>query len=152
MTNATTDPDSQEKTFRLMYRSRDLIPPERRKAALGELFSYARSNNKKQHISGALLLSDDRFVQTLEGEEEAVRELFARIERDPRHDSVVVLDAQLVDERVFVRWAMAKVSEQGESDIPLIAHTDGIARAAARGDAPPGQDRILDVMREAARG
>lgn len=137
-------------TFRLMYRSRDLIPVEERKAALGDLFSTARSNNKKLQISGALLLLNDVFVQTLEGAEEPVRALFARIETDPRHDSVTVLDARNVDQRVFARWSMARVSEGGEPDIALIAHQDGIHRAASRGSTPE-QEQVLAVMREATR-
>ena len=80
-----TDPtpsSAPEQTFRLMYRSRDLIPADRRKVELGHLFTEARSNNKKLGITGALLLSEDRFVQVLEGEEDAVRTLFTHIERD----------------------------------------------------------------------
>jgi hypothetical protein len=132
-----------------MYRSRTLIPQDQRKLELGRLFSEARSNNKKQGITGALLLSEDWFVQVLEGEEGAVRALFAHIERDARHDSVSVLETGQVPVRVFARWAMAKVAERGEPDIPLIAHTDGIAPAAGRGTTPE-QDNLLDVMRGAA--
>jgi hypothetical protein len=43
-------------TFRLIYRSRNNIPADRRKTELGTLFSTARSNNKKQQITGALLI------------------------------------------------------------------------------------------------
>ena len=28
--------------------------------------------------------------------------------------------------RIFSRWAMARVSEDGEADIPLITHVDGL--------------------------
>lgn len=34
--------------------------------------------------------------------------------------------------RVFGHWSMARVSEDGEPDIPLIAQTDGISPAAGR--------------------
>lgn len=138
-------------TFRLMYRSHDLIPPERRKVEMGELFSEARSNNKKLDITGALLLSEDWFVQTLEGEEAAVRALYARIEADPRHDEVALLSAGTVPERVFSRWSMARVSEDGEPDLPLLARTDGIHSAAGR-KTTPEQEEVLDTMRAATRG
>ena len=148
-----TDPtplSATEQTFRLMYRSRDLIPAEARKAELGRLFTEARSNNKKRGITGALLLSEDRFVQVLEGDEAAVRALFTHIERDGRHDSVSVLESGMVARRLFARWAMAKVAEDGEPDIPLIAHVEGISPAAGRGTTPE-QDQVLDAMRSAAR-
>lgn len=96
-------------------------------------------------------MTDERFVQVLEGDESAVRTLFAHIEKDPRHDSVAILEADLVAGRVFSRWAMAKVAEDGEPDIPLIAHQDGISPASSRGTTPD-QESLLDVMRDAARG
>lgn len=137
--------------FRLIYRSRDRIPLDERRAQLGELFSQARTNNKRQGLTGALLITDDYFVQTLEGDEQVVRGLFARIEVDPRHDRVEVLDAGTVAGRVFVRWSMAKVAEDGEADINLIAHVQGIAAASSRGDGTLEQEGVLKVMRDAAR-
>lgn len=138
-------------TFRLIYRSHSLITDETRKVVLGTLFGKARSNNKQHDICGALLVADDTFVQVLEGEETPVRALFDRISGDPRHDSVSLLEAGSVAEPVFSRWAMAKVAEDGEPDIPLIAHVDGISPAAGRRTTPE-QDQLLDVMRAAARG
>lgn len=149
MAGPAADPSAPQ-TFRLIYRSHSLIPEQGRRAALGELFSTARSVNKSQHITGALLLREDWFVQALEGDEDAVRGLFEHIATDPRHDQVEVLDAGAVPARVFARWAMAQVGGDGEPDIPLIAHLDGISPAAARGDATDEQQAVLQVMRDAA--
>lgn len=137
-----------EPVYRLMYRSVNRIPAENRKVELGRLFTQARSSNKAQQISGALLTHGDWFVQVLEGDEQRVRELFATIAKDPRHESVALLEGRPVDRRVFARWAMARVSEEGEPDIPLIAHTDGISRAAGR-PTTAEQEELLDVMRSA---
>ncbi len=52
---------------------------------------------------------------------------------------------------MFSRWAMARVSADGEPDIRLIAHPDGIAPAMSPGTTP-GQEAVLDVMRAATRG
>lgn len=139
-------------TFRLIYRSHDRIPPQARRTELGALFSQARSRNKRSELTGALLVSDDWFVQTLEGDEPVVRDLYARIEADPRHDRLEVLEAGPVAGRVFARWAMARVADDGEPDLPLIAHADGIAPAAPRDRTTPEQEAVLEVMREAARG
>jgi hypothetical protein len=141
--------DSAE-VFRLIYRSRNRIPLDQRKPELGTLFSSARSSNKKAHITGALLTSGDWFAQVLEGDETVVRALFAKIEQDQRHDHVTVLDSRMVGQRVFSRWAMARVGAEREADIPLIAHVDGISPAARRATTPE-QDSVLDVLREAAR-
>lgn len=142
--------DAQGPVFRLIYRSHNRIPAEQRKVEHGELFSSARSFNKRNGISGALLLHADTFVQVLEGDESAVRDLYSHIEKDWRHDGVTVLEASTVDAPVFARWAMARVSAEGEPDITLIAHVDGIHKASSRGTTPE-QEQVLDVMRHAAR-
>ena len=129
---AVTDAASTGSTFRLMYRSRNKIPVDQRKAELGALFGIARSNNKKQQITGALLIYGDWFAQVLEGAEAPVRALFATIEADPRHEDIAVIQSGTAGERLFSRWAMARVSEDGEPDIRLIAHQDGIAPAMNR--------------------
>jgi hypothetical protein len=148
MTEAAQTPEAGD-VFRLIYRSRNLIPPDTRKAELGALFSGARSNNKKQDITGALLVHGDWFAQVLEGAEEPVRALFTRIKQDGRHDKVSVIEEEPA-QRVFGRWSMARVSAEGEPDIPLIAHRDGISPAASRGTTP-AQEAVLDVLRQATR-
>ncbi|MEO8887765.1 MAG: BLUF domain-containing protein [Jatrophihabitantaceae bacterium] len=148
MAEPETDP-----IFQLIYRSTDAIAPADRRHELGTLFTRARSNNKEKHITGALLVANNHFVQTLEGEEVAVRELFEHIRVDPRHQEVVVIESRTVTSRVFARWSMAKVSEGADdADINLIAHADGIAEAAQRGVATPGQADLLQLMRDAALG
>lgn len=138
--------------FRLIYRSRNLIPPEVRRAELGQLFTAARRHNKATGITGALLLRDDVFVQTLEGEEQDVQALLGRIRADTRHDSLEVLVTELAPGRVFARWAMARFADDDAHDINLIAHADGIAPAAPRGDTTAQQEAVLTVMRDAATG
>jgi hypothetical protein len=140
---------TQTTTFRLMYRSHSRLPADGRRVELGNIFSVARSRNKAADVTGALLVTDDVFVQTLEGDEATVRDLFARIEKDPRHDDVRLLAAGDVPARVFSRWAMAKVSADGEPDMPLIAGAKGATVAAGRSTTAE-QDAALDVMRAAA--
>ena len=150
MTESTTG--SQARSFRLIYRSRNQVPAGQRKMVLGDLFSEARSNNKAKGITGALLVNDDWFVQTLEGDEGDVRSLYARIENDPRHDTFSVLQEQPVVDRVFGRWSMAEVSaETGGTDTFLLAHKDGISPAASL-QPTIEQESILKLMRAAARG
>jgi hypothetical protein len=139
-------------TFRLIYRSHNRIPEHDRKAELGAIFSVARSSNKKCDVTGALLTHRDSFVQALEGDESTIRGLYDHIYKDGRHDNVTVIFAEQVPDRVFSRWAMAKVSDDGETDIPLLMNVTkgGISRAASR-PTTPEQDRILDFMRDAVR-
>jgi Sensors of blue-light using FAD len=142
-----------EPTFHLIYRSRNRIPRERRRQEFGAIFSVARANNKKVGVSGALLISDDWFVQVLEGPEPVVRALYEQICMDARHERISLIDSGSTGERVFARWAMAKVAEDGAPDIPLLNNVDkgGISPAAPRATTPE-QQSLLDVMRAAIHG
>ena len=131
--------------FRLIYRSRSRVGAAERKHQLGEIFSVARSSNKKLGVTGALLITDDEFVQTLEGAEPVVRDLYAKISKDKRHEHLELLDSGDVSERVFGRWAMAKVAAEGEPDIPLLTNVDkgGISPAQPR-PTTEAQEIVLD--------
>ena len=140
-----------EAPFRLIYRSRSLAPAADQDRGLGDILRVARTNNARLGVTGALLVYDNWFAQTLEGPEATVRALFERIRRDPRHDTVEVRGEGLVAERVFARWAMARVAEHGEPDIALMATPSGVSPGAAR-KSSSDQERILDMMRDATRG
>ncbi len=74
--------------------------------ALLNLLKRARRFNAANGVTGVLMVHDDLFAQCLEGPGAAVGELFGRIERDGRHQGVVVLLEQLSDTRAFSEWSM----------------------------------------------
>lgn len=142
--------DDDSGVFRLVYKSRSLIAPDQRTTELGAIFTQARTSNRAAGITGALLVSDGAFVQALEGDEDAVRDLYTRIRRDERHEDVTLLEAGPADGRVFGRWAMAKVATDGGPDIPLLSNANRgtivVAREARRQLAPE-QETVLAFMR-----
>src|SRR5205085_7022976 len=95
----------------------------------------------------------DAFAQTLEGEEHAVRELYERIAADPRHENVTILETGDVRERVFGRWAMAKVAEDGGPDIRLLSNASRgqIVAAGPESHVTPEQEQVIGFMRESLR-
>ncbi len=148
---ATEPSHSGEPVFRLVYSSRSRIDAGDRRTELGAIFTDARRNNRRLGITGALVISDDAFAQTLEGEEAAVRGLYDGIRQDPRHEQVTLLEADTVGERVFGRWAMAKVAESGGPDIRLLSNASAGTIVAAGADerTTPEQEAVLGTMREA---
>ena len=151
MSEAThTDGDGAEQVFRLIYRSHSLVTPDDRAAVLGDIFTTARRHNRELGISGALIITDEAFVQTLEGDESAVRDLFASISHDPRHDQVVLIE-ETSARRTFGRWAMARVSTEGGPDIRLLSNAGrgGIVAAPKDPSITPVQETVLASMRDA---
>jgi Sensors of blue-light using FAD len=138
-----------EPVFRLIYSSHSKIEPERARTELGEIFDTARRNNRKVGVTGALVVADDWFAQTLEGEESAVRTLYERIATDSRHEQVTLLETTNVEDRTFGRWAMARVSEDGGPDIRLLSNAKAgrIVEAGADHHISPEQETVLAFMR-----
>ena len=113
--------------------------------AVDDILAKARDRNASVDVTGALLFTEGRFVQVLEGEKDKVREIFERIGNDPRHADVEILSAQYSDRRRFKEWSMAFVGDDEAlrdkfADAPL----------AALGKRPAG-DSLLDFMLELAQ-
>lgn len=138
-----------EPVFRLIYSSHSCIAAEDSKSELGAIFTTARTNNKRLGVTGALVITEDAFAQTLEGDERVVRELYDGICHDPRHERVTLLAEETVDDRTFGRWAMARVSEDGGPDIRLLSNAAKGSIVAASPDAhiTPEQETVLAFMR-----
>lgn len=74
---------------------------------LVQLLKGSVERNARAGITGLLLYAGGRFMQVLEGEEEAVITLFAKISRDPRHHHVIPLIHEPIERRQFPNSAMA---------------------------------------------
>jgi len=74
---------------------------------LQQLLVHARRRNTELAITGVLLYGNERFLQVLEGEENAVQEVYAHIRRDTRHTNILTFVNKPVAQRAFTEWAMA---------------------------------------------
>ena len=90
--------------FQLVYIS-SVRPDPSTIEVFTEIAAY-RAKNSRLGITGMLLVSQGAFMQVLEGEEAAVRALYATIRADPRHEHVHTLAAVALPAREFPDWAM----------------------------------------------
>lgn len=88
----------------VLYCSQATQPFDERR--LTELLEQARTNNQDVGITGLLCYEGGHFVQLMEGPPAVLGQLFARIERDPRHQQVRVLGAGLGPLRQFTDWRL----------------------------------------------
>lgn len=73
---------------------------------LAKVLESSVRHNKEQGVTGMLLYAGGNFIQVLEGEAAAIDETMSRIERDPRHFQLIVLERSPVAEREFGNWYM----------------------------------------------
>jgi len=97
---------------RIIYCSQatDAFTPDDLLALLGA----ARHRNKPLKVSGLLLYSNQSFLQVLEGDNDAVADVYASISRDPRHTNIRLLMDEEIPSRLFADWTMG--FEQVESE------------------------------------
>jgi hypothetical protein len=76
-------------------------------ALLDSILKVSRRNNAVAGVSGLLVSGGRRFLQVLEGPDQAVLATYARIQADPRHRGFVLVTCQGVSERAFGEWSMA---------------------------------------------
>ena len=90
-----------------------------------EILSTSQRNNARAGVSGLLVFDGKRFLQALEGPEDAVTATYRRIKADPRHRATVILSQRTVAERQFGDWAMAWTradTATGDADLAAIVH------------------------------
>ena len=75
-------------------------------AELAELLLAARESNARLGLTGMLLYAEGSFFQVLEGQPDVVEALYAKIERDPRHDQVTLVIKEPIPKRYFNAWTM----------------------------------------------
>lgn len=78
--------------------------------AIEALARESRANNDRDGITGILVAAGDLFFQIIEGPDDKVDALFARIAVDSRHRQVLLLSSEQGEfGRLCPDWAMRKV-------------------------------------------
>jgi hypothetical protein len=99
---------------------------------LSELLLNSRTYNKEEQITGILLHAEGEYMQVLEGEEAAIKRLYARIEADHRHTEVRMVTDGTTLFRIFPRWSMGFLHVYKEDFLRLVGYVDPAARGEAR--------------------
>ena len=94
--------------YRLIYLSHNKIPGDHENIhkEIEQILTVSRKRNAASDITGALMFNRECFAQVLEGAHDHIQETFERIQCDPRHADVIVLDFDPVQKRGFSQWSM----------------------------------------------
>jgi hypothetical protein len=90
--------------FRLTYLSRPVKPFT--DEDFDDIESKSIAANNARDVTGLLIVHDDRILQILEGREEAVCSLYAKIEADRRHTITKLVSTVEDEERLLLTWSM----------------------------------------------
>lgn len=118
--------------FRLTYLSKPVAPFT--DADFDDIEGKSITANNARDVTGLLIVHDDRILQILEGREQAVRELYAKIEADSRHTITKLVSEVEDEERLLLTWSMvvrrmtnipAEISEQYQEVYDGLLHAEG---------------------------
>ena len=79
---------------------------------ISRILASSQLYNGAHAITGMLCHGGNRFIQYLEGEREAVNELYARIMADDRHKKLMLLEYRAIRQRLFKDWSMGFVGAE----------------------------------------
>ena len=94
---------------RLIYAS---TRTDRSAGAVNAIFEASQRNNRRDDISGALIVTNDYFVQLLEGSRPLVSRCMVRIVQDLRHTDIEFISTKSVPHRLFSGWSMRRVEAE----------------------------------------
>jgi hypothetical protein len=91
-------------------------------AVVDRIIETARRHNAEHGITGLLVFGSGIFFQWLEGPRESVLALMALIQKDPRHQAIVMLNpGEELGDRVFGDWDMELVGGEDVRTVLLDA-------------------------------
>jgi len=116
---------------------------------LSELLEVARENNAKLGLTGMLLYAQGSFFQVLEGQADVVDALYAKIERDKRHEQVTLVIREPIPRRYFDVWTMGfyKASREELAGMSGVNNFFGKDRTAVSVDAGRAK-KLLAAFRD----
>ena len=73
---------------------------------LKDIIASSQKNNPEEGVTGCLLSGSNSFLQLLEGPADFIDTLYPKISKDNRHENVMTLCEEKIDERLFLSWSM----------------------------------------------
>lgn len=110
-------------------------------ADINDIFQTARHLNALDGITGLLIYDGLRFLQIVEGSEEAIDALVERLHADPRHAHIEIRDERFIEARCFPEWSM----ELLQVDAGYATATDEISAILPEQTTPPVRQLILGM-------
>lgn len=127
---------------RVIYIS-ESTKPDPALISLADILAASDRNNRRDGLTGALMVSGGRFLQVLEGAHQDLNRTLERLKRDTRHRDIEVLSRQSAKGRRFGQWTMvaARITPAQKPEMDQIIHLSATAPEDAA-------DRMLSLVQQ----
>jgi hypothetical protein len=90
----------------VVYTSRIAATETDPDALLAAIVHRSRVNNQAAGITGAMIHQDGQIIQVIEGDDNAIDQLYSKICNDPRHTDITEFYQQPISQRSFKQWSL----------------------------------------------
>ena len=111
-----------------------------------DILRTSRTNNARNAVTGMLVRKNRQFLQYIEGPAQDIEELYNKIERDTRHNSVKIIEEGLAEDRVFYDWEMGFADEHNFQPLQWKWQLDKISLFSLAEDAAHCLDFVKEFM------
>jgi hypothetical protein len=101
----------------IVYTSEYIGKEEDINPVLDDIVKKSKINNLAHGITGLLFYHNQRFIQVLEGERDALEGLMSILEKDNRHKNIQRILDQQIKKRGFMDWNMDSLNLTEGQDI-----------------------------------
>jgi hypothetical protein len=129
---------SSQNLHALLYVSNSRLPPADAFSELQSIVQVSVANNGAREISGALMFTEENFLQYLEGPISSLQALLLALRADARHENLRLLLDRPTNERLFGSWALAYYGPPDFVRAEVAAALDDGSEAA--------KSRLIDMM------
>lgn len=97
------------------------VDPKMGMQEIQDLLSFCEEKNRERDIKGVLLFSEGNFFQVLEGKKEVIKELWKKIEKDPRHNGIIQIIGRDIKEGSYDSYKAEILGEEKKFKLGLPA-------------------------------
>jgi hypothetical protein len=86
---------------------------------LQNIVKTSQKNNEEMEVTGVLFLHNHIFLQIIEGSQDALETLMAKLRRDTRHKNIIRIIDEQISGRSFGGWSMDSFNLSDDECIDL---------------------------------
>lgn len=103
--------------FYLIYTSKITLQASLHTMTLIDIYRQAVARNTETHVSSVLFFKQGNFLHYMEGSENAITQLFDKINADKRHKNIHVIAQGQAPNRLFGHWKMHCINLDNVNDM-----------------------------------
>lgn len=114
------------------------------------ILTTSRRQNRKNKLVGALYFGNNYFFQCLEGTQQHIDALYAKLEKDERHTELKVLSLEPIEKFAFSSWEMKYAAI--DQEVPSFLKSYGLDKFDPYHFTPEMTAELINILQKASEG